>query len=623
MLHLPRLHSVPGWIIFILFFGSALYGQGDFTPTEYIMRRIHIEGNERFSTRYLKKKLNLKDRWYNRSKTFTRRLIELDRILLETIYIKNGYLKCTVSDSFSVSDKGRVELFYTIREGHQYFLKNISVSGNRSLDEAEILKLLDHPLDKSYNPLRIRDGIKRIETAYANNGKPLAVVKDSIVVNSDIHLFLHITESVTMRVGQIRIANNELVKDKPIRRELVLRSGDLFSREKLDKSRKRIFETGLFSSVHIQLSNIDTAQKIVDLQVNVREMDMHYLGLNVGLGQDRGISSGSEPYTSFTMNGEWLHRNIAGRGSRLSTKLGGSLNLTDILKRPKTEAEILYVEPWLLGFRSSTSFRLFLNNQLLEDEEMTSYGGEVALTYQPDKRFLASSGIEIKHIDYRDLISGTQRDTSSRGNERAFVFNVRRDYRDNFLYPTRGTVFTFTGKLVGTLLGGFQEYYKFETSFSQYLPLVGPVVLAYRGKFGYADKPPLYEKFYLGGGTSMRGWGHQELPQDGALLREDADSNKEDENDYIIEGADLKVMTNAEIHFPLFWILGGEIFIDGGCLASDIKSLMDATYRWDAGIGLTIATPLGPIRIDYTKILNPLKNKEGEKMWQFSIHYAF
>lgn len=583
--------------------------QSRFTPTEYIVGKIYVSGNHSFSTGLLKKQMNLKDKRFYRTKIFTRRLIELDRILLQTIYIKNGYIDCAVSDSFKVQDDGLVDLFYFITEGRQYYLNKIEISGNTSLSENKILDILDHKLKKPYNPIRIREGIKQIRTEYANIGKPLASVMDSLEVNDGIHLFIRVTENPTMRIGDVKIINNKLVREKPIRREILLNSGDLYSQKRLNLSKKHIFETGLFSSVNIRLADIDTAQHILNLIVDVRELDMRYLGLKFGFGQDRGISSGSEPYTSFVLDSEWLNRNVAGRGSRLSTKLGFSLNLTNILMRPKTEAEILFIEPWLLGFRSSTSFRLFLNNQLLKNEEMTSYGGEIALTYQPDRRFMVRTGTEMKKIFYRNIITGTKRDTSTSANERAFTLNIRRDYRDNFLFPTQGTVFTFTGKIVGTILGGTQDYYKFETSFSHYFPLFRQVIFAYRSKFGYmntfrkSEETPLYEKFYLGGGTSLRGWS---------------------ERKFVVNGGNVKVLTNAEIRFPLFWLLGGEIFIDGGSLTPDMTSLFYTIYRWNAGFGLTIATPLGPIRIDYARILNPVgKEKERPHQLQFSIPYAF
>lgn len=592
-------------VMIVVFSGyGELFAQGKFTPTEYVVGKIYLNGNKAFRTRKLKKQMNLKDKQLTRSKTFTRRLIELDRILLQTIYVKNGYLNSVVRDSFQVHENGKVDLYYFITEGRQYLLEQINIDGNTSLPDDDILEILDHRPDKPYNPIKIREGIKLLKTEYANNGKPLASIRDSLDVNSGIHLFIQIIENPTMKIGTIKIVNNKLVKNRPIEREILLKPGDLYSQKKIDMSKKHIFETGLFSSVNIRFSEIDTAKHILNLLVDIRELDMRYLGGSVGFGQEKGIAEGSDEYTSFSLDGEWLHRNIAGRGSRLSFNMGLSANFTNIFSRPATSASITYIEPWLFGFRSSTSFQLFYVNEIVSNKPQTKYGQKTALIYQPDRRFYASVGVVLQKVFWTDATGIQEVDTTTKDNERAFTFQVRRDYRDNFLFPTKGTVYTFDGKIVGTILGGTQDYYWLETSFSQYFPLWKRVVFAYRGKTGYqkplgAKGTPGYAKFYLGGGSSLRGWRH---------------------NDFITDGKNVKILTNVEIRFPLFWILGGEVFIDGGNLASDIPSLLKQTYRWDAGFGLTIATPLGPIRIDIAKILG---KKDRPYQWQFSIPYAF
>ena len=598
--------------------GVAFSAKNSFTPTEYVVRKIYIDGNKKFSQRYLKRKMNLKDKQFTRTKTFTRRLIELDRLLIESLYVKDGYLYCSVKDSFKVFDSGDVDLYYSINEGKQYLLKDVTIRGAESLSERKILSLLQHKTGKPYNPIQIRAGIKAMSYEYANIGKPLVVISDSLTINDGIHLIISITENQTMRIGEVKVVNNQLVKTKPIRREIVFRSGDLYSQEKLELSKRHIFETGLFSSANIRLADIDTVKRTLNLVADVRELDMHYLGLNFGLGQDRGILSGSGPYTSVDLTGEWLHRNMFGRGSRLSTSVTTSLNLnpTNILSSPMTEVEVLWVEPWLLGFRSSNTFRLFVENQLLEEQEKTSYGGEAAVIYQPNKRFYLKTTLQMQGIRWK--YNPAPGDYSESELERAISFNLRRDYRDNFLFPKSGTLVTFTGKIVGLILGGTQDYFKMETGFSKYFNLFGPFVVAGRAKVGWMasftqKEEPVYEKFYLGGETSLRGWRDRKLITDDHELKGTA------------IGKNIKVLTNAEIRFPLFWLIGGEIFIDGGNLADSFSDLKDQTYRWDAGIGLTIASPLGPFRIDYARKLNPMWPSEKQDLWQiqFGIPYSF
>lgn len=603
-----RFKTVAIIITLIIFMGnrSDLIAQSRFTPTEYTVGKIYLSGNRAFRTRKLKRQMNLKDIRFLRSKTFTRRLIELDRILLQSIYVKDGYLNAVVTDSFVVHDNGQVDLYYFITEGRQYFLREISIDGNTSISDAEILKLLDHKLDKPYNPIRIREGIKLIKEEYANYGKPLANIRDSIEVNHGIHLFINVVENPTMTIGTIKISGNNLVRNKPIEREILLKPGDPYSQRKIDLSKKHIFETGLFSGVNIRPYDIDTTNHVLNLAVDVRELDMRYLGGSVGFGQEQGIAEGSDEYTSFSLDGEWLHRNIAGRGSRLSLNSKLEVKYDTKFRRPVPSATITYVEPWLFGFRSSTSFELFYKTEIIDGELQTRYGEETALIYQPDRRFYSSLSFIYQIVSWVNEDSDTTKTILElEDNERAIRLQIRRDYRDNFLYPTKGTVFSINGKIVGTVLGGDQNYYWLEAEFSQYIPLWRKVVFAYRGKFGYQrplfgqENTPEYAWFKLGGGASMRGWKHNNfLPN----------------NHY-----DIKVLTNAEVRFPLFWILGGEIFIDGGSLTSDIPSLGE-TYRWDTGIGLTIATPLGPIRIDIAKVIGE-KGKPYQP--QFSISYAF
>jgi len=594
---------------------EALFPKSEFRATEYYVNQITLTGNTHFSTRKLKRQINLKEKTFWRMRTFTRRLLELDRLTLESIYVKQGYLYCSVKDSFVVHPGNRVDIFFRIDEGRPFLLKEITVNGAESLSEKKIISLINHKIGRPYNPIQIRNGIKAITTEYANIGKPLATVNDSLSVEDNIHLFLIINESHTMHVNQVSIINNKLVKLKPIRRELVVKPGDLYSLKKIDLSKRHIYETGLFSGVNIRLADIDTIQNQVNLIVDVRELDMHYLGLDVGFGQDRGLTDKSE-YISIDVTGEWLNRNITGRGSRLSLKAETALNLIAILSQKRISTEISWIEPWLLGFRSSNSFTLFAKHQVFgEDDDiraLTNYGGETALIYQPERRLYLKTGLAMQRV-----ISYMQSDTT-KDFERAITLTFRRDFRDNFLFPKDGTLFTMEGK-VGSVIGNAADYYKLETSFCQYLDIFGPFVLAYRAKFGLVNPieqskdPPDYEKFYLGGSTSMRGWGDD-------LFIYSIDSTDTEYKNHLPVGENLKIMTNVEIRFPLFWRLGGEIFVDGGNLVSDFKALKNTTYRWDAGIGLTLATPLGPFRIDYAKRLNENKN-----IWkfQFGIPYAF
>jgi len=596
----------------ILIWSESLFSKNEFKATEYFVNKIIITGNKQFSTRKLKKQINLKEKTIWRKQTFTRRLLELDRLNLESFYIKQGYLHCTVKDSFSTHSNNLVDVFFKINEGQMYILKDVIISGAESLSEKKILRLLDHKINAPYNPIQIHNGIKNILNEYANTGRPLTTITDSLEINNDIRLHLIIHESEPFYINQVTIVNNKLVKEKPIRREIALQPGDLYSLKKIELSKRHIYETGLFSSVNIRLTDIDTVRNKVNLVVDVRELDMRYLGLDFGLGQDRGLREGREPYTSLEATGQWLNRNIGGRGSRLSLKAEGALNIDTEsgLSQPRLSGEVTWIEPWLLGFRSSNSFTLFAETQSFDLEKnyyQTNYGGEIALIYQPERRLYLKTGVAPQVIE-----SNSQSDYT-KSEEVAVTLDFRRDDRDNFLFPKNGTYLALSGKIA--LVGGKPaDYYKLEPSFSQYFNILGPVVLAYRVKVGImaplrtGQPTPEYEKFYLGGSTSLRAW----------------PDNKFEPDHIDPDGYNFKGLTSVEVRFPLFWLFGGEVFVDGGNLAGEPDfSEFFKTYRWNYGFGLTLATPLGPIRIDYAIKIPKENEKKQPGRFQLGIPYAF
>jgi len=95
----------------------------------------------------------------------------------------------------------------------------------------------------------------------------------------------------------------------------------------------------------------------------------------------------------------------------------------------------------------------------------------------------------------------------------------------------------------------------------------------------------LYDKFYLGGSSSLRAWEALKF-----LTDNDEDTPR---------GELIRLLLNWEIRFPIVWLLGGEIFLEGGQLTDKINNVALKSIQWGRGFGVTLASPLGPIRLDY------------------------
>ena len=193
--------------------------------------------------------------------------------------------------------------------------------------------------------------------------------------------------------------------------------------------------------------------------------------------------------------------------------------------------------------------------------------------------------------------------------QRSIAFKINLDKKDDPLYTRKGYLILIMLKSAGYILGGERDYLKGDLTFQSYVPIGKKSVFALRVKTGKlwgwtsGDVDYSYEKFYLGGSTSMRGWD---------VLR-----FKESKGDPT--GEVIRLMTNFEFRFPVYKSLGLTLFTDGGLLENQINNISLNELKWDAGLGLTIQTPLGPARLDYAiQIDDPHTGKI-----QLGVQYLF
>jgi outer membrane protein assembly factor BamA len=110
----------------------------------------------------------------------------------------------------------------------------------------------------------------------------------------------------------------------------------------------------------------------------------------------------------------------------------------------------------------------------------------------------------------------------------------------------------------------------------------------------------------LGGAKSLRGWNALQFPE-------------ERKRDIHLNGNEIRFLTSYELRFPILGPLGAEIFIDGGQLWDSNSTISLSELSWDAGVGITYMSPLGPIRFDYAFQLDNPKIK----VKQWGVLYAF
>ena len=104
-------------------------------------------------------------------------------------------------------------------------------------------------------------------------------------------------------------------------------------------------------------------------------------------------------------------------------------------------------------------------------------------------------------------------------------------------------------------------------------------------EFGDSEYVPFYERFYIGGADSIRGYPYRDI-------------GPKDENDEPIGGG-VKAQANIEYIIPIVKELKGAVFFDTGNVWSSTDEFDLADLYSGVGVGIRLTTPMGPLRLDY------------------------
>lgn len=643
-----RLLSLMVWATLLC---APLSGQSNLKVS-----KIHITGNRTFDTKTLKSLLKSKEK-----KAFNSRFMKLDRVLLTNYYSLQGFLNVYVASTFR-KEGDKIFLEYEITEGRRYYLKDIVFEGNELFTDATLRHRFMIKNGEPYQRVKIENGINAIENLYADNGKPYVVLKNrqETVEDSLIITTISIEEGVTVSIVDVHYEGLKLVKSFLIRRELVIKKKEVFSRSKIQASQRNIYSTGLFQFVTYRVDPLaDDPSKAV-LVWEVVEKKPIWLGFRFGVGfESGGVGGISGNITTFDFTAEAGHRNIAGTARSVSVRVVPSLiyarpNLQSgrTLLNPRNEFAFTYVEPWVLNTRTPGVFRLAWTQEQtpVSIVPLSSLSASFTLSHNYANRFWSyTAGVSFQRVNIEDG-GAASRDSLGQVVERIFggqdliyavSFTPLKDKRDNVLVPQDGYLTEFfnkfaysrsrpfvAGRLQDTLITNI--FYKYNLQWVRYqrFKLNKKWIMASRlrtggvvefGKSKDIGEFPLTERFYLGGANTIRGYPEQSI---GRLVEVRDATDTTLVIDQRPVGGKFMVLGNVELRIPLIWLLQMEVFLDAGNVFEQYRNLENFSLKVGYGAGLAVLTPFGPIRFDYGFKMFPQKD-ESPGNFHIGISFAF
>jgi len=543
---------------------------------------------------------------------------------IRDLYLNEGYPQALIGEPvFHYSaDKSRVTVQCSIQEGIRRAIKTVEFHGDTDPESMGILADLPEELvGKSYLPRRKLLLKNRVQEIYGNLGFPDAevTVSEKPGVNfSEVQLEVAIVSGARVKIAAIEIHGNERTSQAFIRDRLTLQAGDLYSDVAKQTSFRRLYQTGLFSRVSIELEEGAGLDERV-LVITVQESMAREVYLQGGWGS----------YELLRGSAGYQNNNLWGSGRIFRLDAGGSVKSVNL------QANV--TDPWLLGSDITADLPVYFRRR----EEPSFTREEVGASLLFSRNFFGDLAVTLGYLYRESNIMEIATTSLTEVMESSYTtasvkLQVSTDSRNDIFFPSSGHKTFAAVEVADPSLGSGISFYRFNLGLRKFLPLSEKNTLGLRFDTG-AILPgrsqlsiPLGERFFNGGENTVRSFKESQLgPMDG-------------QGEPL--GGDAFNIVAIELRRRLTERLAGSIFFDYGNVSPnrsreengeppfiDRSEVIDATFsdyfkgfRPGLGCGFFYLLPIGPARLDFA--WNPdqdTKRGEEEYVIHFSIGTAF
>jgi outer membrane protein insertion porin family len=458
-----------------------------------------------------------------------------------------------------------------------------------------------------FNRDTVRKDILWLSDLYADAGFANADIAP-VTREDRAHLLVDITYTIEKRdkvfFDRINISGNTRTRDKVIRRELRIHEQELYSGSRLKRSVRNLHRLDFFEDVKVDTPR-GSAENKMDVNIEVVEKATGTFTFGAGYStMDNVFVSGSVS-----------QRNLFGRGQilKLSGQVGGISDLYNLS----------FTEPWMFDIPLSGTANIYRTKREFDTYDKASSGAGLSASY-PIYDFTRASlayRYDVTQVDeIAENASDNIKELEGENTTSAISAGITYDSRDRAFNTTEGQDHRITYTFAG--IGGDIGFQKIVGELGWYVPVYKGLVSFLHGRAGYVDERedfflPDYEKFYLGGLNTVRGFDFQ-----GINIK-----TVNSEGQVSEEGGEKFVQFNFELTYPLFEELGivGVIFYDTGNVYRADESIDLGSLRQAAGYGIRWYSPMGPIRIEGGHILDPIEEfgEDSNVNWEFSLGGAF
>jgi len=625
--------------------------------------KLTIAGNKAFSEEQIRSRMQIQQagRFLAHGR-YSQSLLNADvRNLISNPYLANGFLKVKITPKVEDNYQGKendLAITLQIDEGPQTMVGTLELAGNETKMASPFPELNISP-GQAFGYSKINEDREIVLNYYFNNGFPNATFEVSAKPSPSNPLLMDVTyiirEGDQVIVDQVYTAGLEHTRPFVVQREIQIKPGDPLSQIDMLNTQKRLYDLGIFSQVDTAVQNPESSEREKNVLVNVQEAKRYTFNYGLGLEFQTGQPSSS---TNQPLGETGVSPRVSFGVTRLNFRgLDHTVTLKANVGGLQQRGLVSYTAPrwfnkpnWrltLTAFYDNTVDVTTFTSQRLEGsiQAEQAINKTSLMTYRFTYRRVRASNIQ-------NTVSQDQIPLLSQPTRVAIPnFSYIRNKRDNDLETTKGNYTTIDGGVADSHFGSETDFGRLLIQNSTYhsigrkrnsdqkFVLARSTRIGVETPFGNTFMPqpgaeckeaqagqraclPLAERFFAGGGNSLRGFGlNQAGPRDPttgfplggtALFINSIELRMppptlpffQDNISFVVFHDAGNVFTNGHdlTHNLLHWSQKDPQL----CLQEATASQCDYNYISHAiGIGVRYKTPVGPVRFDFGYNLNP------------------
>jgi outer membrane protein assembly factor BamA len=584
------------------------------------------------------------------------------------LYRVRGYTRATVRPDLVIGDSDSengetfrpVSVRLAVDEGPQTSVGRVEIDGARELDADRLRGLIAlQPGRPFYRPQLDADR-ETIERHYRSDGFQNVRVDVETPLSADggtIDVRWLVTEGTRTVIDRVLVSGNRRTSPELVRRESGLVPGQPLGEDALIEAQRRLASLGLFRRVRIaELPHVSVTRRDVLIEVDEAPSTTVAYGGGIEAGRRARTGDAGEAVDRVEVAPrgffEVTRRNLWGGNRSLSLFTRVSLRARDpAIDAPDAadeggygfnEYRVLgtFREPRAFGRRGDLQLTAFLEQAIRASFNFSRRGGQLEYSRRVNDQLTLSGRYALDTTRLFDQkIAVEDRVTIDRFFPQArlstFTGSVLRDSRNDVLDPERGTLVGVDATLAARALGSENGFVKtFAQAFwYQRLPGASPLTVVVGARLGLAegferlaeqvdasgapvlgpdgqpvqilvDDVPARERFFAGGGTTVRGFVLDRLGTCAAAPVCNPESDTLSDLGFPTGGNGLIVL-NLELRTAYWKGLSGVGFVDAGNVFKRANQIALDELRPAVGFGLRFRSPIGPVRGDLGFNLNP------------------